>query len=393
MVSPQTSGRNAVTRLSVARLASAAGSQAARTALVYEIYERTGSARWVTAVLLTDVGVAALAGPVAGWIGDNFERRIVMICAELAAAAAYLALVFVHAPVLLVIGSLVATLVNSPFLPASSAAIPNLVDGDDLRWANSRLSLSTNGALIIGPIVGGWVLALVGLGAVFAINAISFAASAILIARVSGSFHHANEHTSGGLRDGYRVVVSNRVIRSVTLALGLTFFTFGLALVADPVLAADFDAGSIGYALLYSTWGVVAVGGSWLAGHRFAPHWVPWGIIGGLATVAAACLAIAVLPWFWAIVTLGALGGAGSGVLFPLTTGLVQQHSPDGVRARVFGVIEAFDKSIYAIGMLVAAPLVDKVGAQAAYGVIGTIIAVAALGLLGLPAAVRSMTE
>ncbi len=390
---PSSTGRPAIRRLAVARLTSAGGTHAARTALVFEIYDRTNSTRWVTAVLLADMATSALLGPVAGWVGDHVDRRRVMIVSEVAAAVAYLALAFVHAPLLLVIGSALATAVNSPFLPTSSASIPNLVDEADLRWANSQMSLSSNGALIIGPMVGGWLLALTNLGVVFTINAVSFVASAYLIRKVSGTFKAHDQTTqkgmANGLRAGYRIIVTNKVIRGVTIALAMTHFTFGLALVADPVLADDFGAGPIGYALLYSTWGVVALLGAWLAGRRFPSRLVPFGIIGGLAAVATACVAISVLPWFWAIVAVGSLGGVGSGVLFPLTTGLIQQHAPDEVRARVFGAIETFDRSMYAVGMLIAAPLVANIGPQPTYRIVALVVFGAALSLLRLPAALR----
>ena len=383
-------GRAAVRRLSLARVTSAAGSQAARTALVFHIYDRTKSASWVTAVLLADMATMAALGPLAGWLGDRADRRRVMIGSELAAAIVYLGLVPVHAPVLLVVGATIATAVNSPFLPTSSAAIPNLVDSDDLRWANSRMSLSSNGALIIGPMIGGWLLALTNLGAVFAVNAVSFALSAVVIREVNGRFAAGAYHEGSGMRDGYRVIAKSRVILMVTLALALTHLTFGLALVADPVLADDYHAGAIGYAMFYSTWGVVALFGAWLAGRNVPEQRVPYGVLAGLAAIAGACAAISLLHSFWWMVAVGSLGGVGSGIVFPLTTGIIQQHSPDHVRARVFGAIDTFDRSMYAVGMLVAAPLVGSLGAQPTYAVIAALIAVTTVGLAGLPAAVRA---
>ena len=383
-------GRAAVTRLSLARVTSAAGSHAARTALIFDIYERTNSAAWVTAVLLVDMATMALLGPIAGWMGDRADRRRVMIVSEVGAAVVYLGLVAVNAPLLLVIGSGLATAVNSPFLPTSSAVIPNLVDAKDLGWANSRMSISSNGALVLGPIIGGWLLALTSLGAVFAVNAVSFAASAFVIRTVDGRFTGSGSHDSVGMRDGYRVIVRSPVIRMVTLALALTHLTFGLALVADPVLAKDYDAGPVGYAMFYSTWGVVALVGAWLAGRNVAASRVPLGVLAGLTAIAVACAAIALLPWFWVMVAVGSLGGIGSGAVFPLTTGLIQQHSPDHVRARVFGAIDTFDRSMYAAGMLAAVPLIAKIGAQPTYGVVAAVIGLATLSLIGLPRAVEA---
>lgn len=386
-------GRPAMRRLALARLVSAAGTQAARGALVYHLYEETGSTGWVSAVLLADILTLALVGPLAGWVGDRFDRRRVMVSAELAAAAVYLAMIPVQAPLLLVIGATLASALNSPFVPASSAAIPNLVGTDDLNWANSRISLATNGGLILGPVVGGALLSFAGLGFALAFNGLSFVGSALLVRRIVTSRASKHDRGIGGLTEGYAAIRSSRVLLSITLALALVQFTFGLALVADPVLAKDFNAGPLGYTLLYSTWGVVAMVGAWLAGRDFPARLVPYGIIGGLIAVSVACALIAILPWFWAIVTIGALGGVGSGMLFPLTVGLIQQHADDRRRARVFGVADMIGKSVYAVGMLVAARLVAALGAQPTYGIVAAGIGLAALGLAGLPRALRQASS
>jgi MFS family permease len=277
-------------------------------------------------------------------------------------------------------------------LPASTAALPNLIADDDLRWANSMHALSTNAGLVAGPMVGGWLLALGGIHVVFAVNAVSFAASALVIARVRGRFEKRrapNDERVSGLRTGYRVIARSRVIATVTAALALAHFTFGLAMVADPALAKDFRAGPFGYAVLYTGWGAVALVGAWIAGRAVDNAQVPYRVIIGLGMVALACAAIAVLPWFWAIVIVGSFGGIGSGALFPLTTGLVQQHSDDAVRARVFGAIDTVDKSLFASGMIAGAPLVSALGAQGSYAVTAALLGVATVIMFGLPAAVR----
>lgn len=385
-------GRRSVRLLALARAVSFAGSYAARIALVYTLYDRTDSSTWVSAALLAEVGVLGALGPVSGWIGDHLGRRRVMVAAELGAAAVFFALIWADAPWVLVAGSLAATVATSPFLPASTAALPNLVAEGDLGWANSMLALSTNAGLVIGPMVGGWLVAASGIHLVFAVNAVSFLASALVISRVPGRFEQerdpARHREPGALRAGYRVIVRHRVIGTVTAALALTHFTFGLAMVADPALADEFDAGSFGYAVLYTGWGLVALVGAWLAGRVRDRRLVPYGVLAGLGAVTLGCTAIAVLPSFWAIVLIGSLGGLGTGALFPLTTGLMQEHTDDAVRARVFGAVDTVDKGLFAAGMVAGAPLVASVGAQGSYGVTAALLAVAWCVMLGLPRAV-----
>src|SRR5580765_639613 len=84
-------GRGSVRALAAARLVSVGGSQAAQIALAYTVYKKTGSAAWVSAALVASAGVVGLVGPVSGWIGDRYDRRRVMVVAELAGAAGWVA--------------------------------------------------------------------------------------------------------------------------------------------------------------------------------------------------------------------------------------------------------------------------------------------------------------
>src|SRR5690348_11316266 len=83
-----------VRRLAIARAVSAAGSMAAQTALVFEVYALTRSGAWVVAALCACMTVGGLLGPVSGWVADHFNRRVVMVVSELSAGTVYLAMVF-----------------------------------------------------------------------------------------------------------------------------------------------------------------------------------------------------------------------------------------------------------------------------------------------------------
>ncbi|HKH06230.1 MAG TPA: MFS transporter [Acidimicrobiales bacterium] len=125
-------GRRAVRRLAAARFASTGGSQAAQVALAYTIYQRTGSAAWVSASLVASAGVVGLVGPLSGRLSDRGDRRRVMVASEVAGAVGWMAVLLVDTPALLVLGALVATAANAPFKAASGASIPNLVPADRL---------------------------------------------------------------------------------------------------------------------------------------------------------------------------------------------------------------------------------------------------------------------
>ena len=134
--------RKAVRRLVIGRFISLTGTIAAGTALSYSMFKQTGSAAWVAATMLATFGIIGLLGPIAGAIGDRYDRRLVMIIGESAAAAFWGAMAFVtDMPALLLSLAFLASVSEAPFASAAGAAIPNLAGKDNLSWANSLIAV------------------------------------------------------------------------------------------------------------------------------------------------------------------------------------------------------------------------------------------------------------
>ena len=396
-MSPTEHPRRAVRRLGVARVVSASGSQAAQIALVFEIYERTHSGAWVVAALIAAITVNGLLGPASGWVADRFDRRRVMVVSEVGGAAAYAVIVFVHEPALLIAGVFAATVLGAPFRPASSAALPNLVDLDALAWANGLLQTAFNVGLVAGPLVGGALVAASGPGLVFGVNAVSFLASAVLIAATQGDFggrvptHVRAEGDPHPLLAGFHVILRNRLLFALTGASACTFGAFGAALVIDPALADAFHAGSVGYGLLTSVWGGGAVVGAFLAGRTVTVARAAPAVVGGMGAMAVSLGSIALLPSFDLIVAAGTVGGVGSGFVFVPFVLLVQHHTDDAVRGRVVAATESCEQVAFLVGMGCAAPAILILGPKHAYALAGA--ALLAATALAAQAAVADHRE
>ena len=371
-----------VRQLALARAVSSGGSQAAQIALVYQIYAVTRSGLWVAAALFGSISLGGLLGPVSGWTADRFDRRRVMIASEFAGGAAYLAMVFAHKPALLLTGVLLATIAGSPFRAASAAAIPNLVEPEDLPWANAQLETGFNLALVGGPLIGGALVAASGAGLVFAVNAATFAASGVLIALTHGEFggrtnHSTTEPVAHDLFVGFKFIVSSKRLAPLAVASGLAFGSFGSALVIDPALTRFFHAGSVGYGLLTTTWGAGAVFGALVSGRVANVDRAHRAIVWGMAAMAVSLGSIAFLPKFAIIVVAGTVGGAGSGFVFIPWLLLIQHMSPDAVRGRVLAAAEAFDQVSFMAGMGLAVPAISIVNPHRAYGLTGLLLVTA----------------
>ncbi|HZD17728.1 MAG TPA: MFS transporter [Actinomycetota bacterium] len=379
-----TAPRAAVRRLAAGRLISIGGSAAAYTALMFTVYERTGSAVWLSAALLATEGVTGLLGPLAGALGDRFDRQRVMVASDLGAALCFAAMAVADSPGALIAFAFASAVLESPFWPASGAAIPNLVPPDQISWANSLISVGRNVGVTIGPAVGGGLLALVGPSWVFGANATSFVVSAALILSVRASF----AERSGGsersdLRAGFRFLVDEPVLRRLGVAWVVFILGVGMVMVADVPLAELFDAGSVGYGFMIALWGAGSVLGS-LAGRWLTPRTEMRWLVLATVFVAGTGFAIAASPWFWLVLAMNLAWGLGDGVTVVADQNIMQRRTPDALRGRVMGAFEGAIHGTMAISYIVAGVVVPAVGARGVYAIggVAALLAVAVLSPL-----------
>jgi MFS family permease len=379
----RTSPKAAVRRLSTARLISITGSAAAYTALMVTVYERTRSPAWLSATLVLTFGVNGFVAPIAGAIGDRFDRRRVMIVSDLAGVAAFAAMAFAGDPAWLLALAFVSAVVEAPFWMASAAAIPNMVEPSELSWANGLISLGRNAGIMVGPAIGGVLVATIGPAWVFGLNAVTFAGSAVLVWTVRAPFEgersDATEHR--GLRAGFVFIARDRVLRTLVLAWTGLVFGFGLVMVADVPLVEHFHAGSIGYGLLITFWGAGSVVGSF-AGRYLNEDREPRALFLGTALIAVTTAAIAVSPWFGLILVVALLSGVGDAIVLVAEQGIQQRRTPDAVRSRVIAASEGLTSIAFVLGFAAAGVVLQAVGPQNVYAIGGLTAAIGALVLL-----------
>jgi MFS family permease len=370
-----TPSRSAARRIAFARLISLTGSQAAAISLVFLVYRRTGSAAWLSVALLLTEGAQGALAPLVGGLGDRFDRRGVMIASDLAATACFLgmATVAVHgSTAALVTMGFLATVAESPFFPASGGAIPNLVPAADLAWANGTIAFGSNIGYLVGPALGGVLVASIGAPAVFVLNAVSFVGSAALVATVRGSFSgerpDSEEHDGPGA--GFRFLLQDPILRRLAAAFSVFALCVGSVIVAELPLATSFGMGSIGYGLILTMFGVGALGGA-LGGRRLTPRTEPVALVIGSAITAIAFASVGLAPAFWCVLAAMLVGGASDGVADVAVETIFQRRSPDSVRSRVIGALEAVWHVALSVSFLFSGPLVNALGPKAAYVLAG----------------------
>jgi MFS family permease len=381
-----TQPRTAVRRLALARLISITGGAAAYMALMFEIYRRTGSAGWLALTLLLTFGVGGFAGPVAGALGDRFDRRRVMIVSDLLGAVCFAGMAFAHAPWVLLVVAFASALAEAPFFAASAAAIPNLVADDALLgWANGLLGVGENSGVLFGPIVGGLLVAGPGPQMVFAANAISFVVSAAITATVRAPFAapRSGEPADRRIRAGLSFVRQDRVVRTIALAWVAVMVGGSLGMVADAPMARLFGTGAMGYGLIIACWGGGSVLGS-LAGRRMNGSNEAPIILAGCVLMAAGTAVMGLTPWFAPVLAGVAVAGFGDAAAAVASESLIQRRTPDALRSRVIAAVDASVQLAMATSFAVAGPVVAAVGPQGAYLAAAGTAVVAVLAVAGI---------
>lgn len=392
-------GRSAVRRVAAARGISLTGSQAAFAALAYIVYRLTNeSAAWLSVTLLLTMGVQGMVQPIASWFGDRYDRRRVLVVSDLLAAFGFVALAFARTPGQLVAIACVTAILEAPVWAVAAAAIPNLIDEDHLSWANGQVAIGRNLGSFAGPLLGTAIAAALAPGLhplpdrlyaagafVFGINAASFLVSAWLIGRTPGRFNdeRPSKEEHAGIRAGFRYAMSDRVLRAILVGWSVLILGAGLILVAELPLADSFDQGAFGYGLLNALWAAGAALGAVLAGRwltaRREPQTLLFAIfVGGLIMFGIGWSPLWILALAF-VVTEGICEGFAS----VAEQGLLQRRTPDDVRSRVVGAVEAATLIALAISFAIGGQIVDVVGPRAAYYIGGVTTLIAAMIMAG----------
>ena len=303
------------------------GSSVTLFALPLLVYQMTGSA--------INLGISGAAnflpyllfGLVLGAWTDRIDRKRMMIFTDIART-----LIVATIPLLAVLGSLpvwwlyVVGFIHSTlticFEAGEFAAIPSLVNQDDLVTANGRIQASYSAAQIIGPLLAGLLVFKVPLPTLMLIDALSFLVSSasLLLIRISFNVKESEKKEKTSIRqdvvEGLRYVLSHPVLRNISMMMAMVNFV-SAASYAQLVLFAKvrLEASDTQVSLLFSagSLGVVIMG--LLAG----PLRKRWSFstvaLGALMLSGLLELAFSQMRWFWIAAFLWMIAG-GLGILF-----------------------------------------------------------------------------
>lgn len=331
--------------LFIGQIVSNVGTQAALVALPFQIYVLSHSAALVGLLGPFELGPMIVVSLVGGALADRLDRRRLLAIAQLAVIAASVALAVAalggRPPVVLVLvlGGLLAG--GSALDGVTRAAIvPNVLGPDRLRGGlalNFGIYQVTG---IIGPAVGGVLIAATSLGVTYLVDAASCVAMLAAALAIAPQPSHRTEHPRilSSIAEGLRFVRSNRAL-SGSFAIDLVAMTFGMPRALFAVLSLTvYHAGASGTGALYSA---VAAGATlavltsgWIRHARRLGRIVIGAVLAWGAAIALAGLVREIAP----AIALLALAGFADSVSAVCRTTINQTVTPDELRGRMSAV-------------------------------------------------------
>ena len=345
--------------------------------------------------LLTGVSsVAGLAaGVFAGSIADRFDRRRLLIAANLAQAVLFGAIPavwFFASPIwLLYVTVPLAAVFAMIFRVTYVTVVPRLVDADQITEANGRLSASFAATGIIGPVLAGLISGQFGPQAAIGVDAVSFAlaGAGLVLVHLRPPSSAAAAEPAGWWRDlvtGAAFLWRHPVLRWLTVLLtALIFFWQGLVDLLIFYLKHDLAQPdqTVGSVMAVATVGTLA-GALGVARLRrrigFGASWIGSSVLAGVAVAATAFThsVIGVAALATIAYALTAVGGICS-------MSLRQEVTPDALLGRVTSAFWTIHFALGPIGAAVVTALAARLGASTVIGVCGVAyMLIAALGIL-----------
>jgi MFS family permease len=314
--------------------------------------------------------------PVTGLIADRFDRRRMLMLTQatmglLGLALGLLVLTDVAQLWMVWAFALLLGTANAIDAPIRQSFVSELVPPGHLANAVSLNSASFNAARLLGPAVAGVLIAGVGTGWVFLINAASFAAVLLSLRFIRVSQLEAKPRVSrakGQIREGFRYVRSRpdlMVIFGVIFVIG----TFGLnfPIFTSTMASVEFGVDASGFGLLSSCIAVGSLAGALLSARRERPRMRV--LVLAAFSFGVTCTVAALMPTYWSFAAVLVTVGLSSITLMTTANGSVQLSSAPEMRGRVMALYMA----IFTGGTPLGAPIVgwvaDTLGPRWAIGV------------------------
>jgi dTMP kinase len=356
--------------------ASALGDWVGTLAFISAAQRMTGQPAAVAIVLILQLVPAFFATPIGGVLSDRWDRKKIMVTADLVRFAIILAVPFVPHIGALYAFAFAQACFSLVFLPARDASVPNVLKGENLEAANALVMGSSYGGIpISGPIFA--ILAWTGNhfplrfhdhpeSFAFFFDAFTFLVSAAMIQRMAiGKAEHAEEHVGEGfftsVAEGAQYIAARPLLRglayscAVAMLGGGVLFALGIGYVHQTL-----SGGDVQFGWLMGLFGAGMVGG-FLVSQLKPPGGVKWMVRISLLAMGAVLIFMGIFPVLAIAYGLAVVFGAAFSTSLIVAMSAVQGRSDDQHRGRVMAVVHMLFRIALSVGALASAGIASAV--------------------------------
>lgn len=372
------------------QLVSLSGTWMQSVAQSWLIYRLTGSGFMLGLVMTLTLFPNLVFGIYGGWLADRFARQRLLIIGHVLAMLQALVL-----GILTVAGwvepwhilslALVLGLVQAVETPVRQSFMVQLVEREDLPNAIALNSSLFHLARFIGPAIAGILVALVGEGPVFLINAVTFIAIIFSLLSLQLPAMPARSREGGGLSgiwSGLHFALQHKLIRTLLAMVALVSLFGGAAVVLLPIFVTQvFDHGPESLGVLMGLLGAGALSAALMLAHRREFRLLERRVAIAGVTVGLGLLLFGLNDVYVLAPAILFMIGFASTTVFASSNALIQLSVPDHLRGRIMALFTMCLHGMASIGQLLLGTLADVLGAPLTAGATGSLLFVLAVML------------
>ena len=346
-----------------------------RLAMNWLVYRLTGSAFLLGVVNFAGQVPTLLFAPFAGVIADNYDRHRLLVATQaLAMVQAMIIAVLVLADVIvvwhLVLLSVFLGIVNAFDSPIRQSLVIDMVEErEDIGNAIALNSSMVNGARLVGPSIAGMLIATVGEGMCFLLNAISYVAViAALMAMTIVPKYTRSKHLRiwQAWREGLRYTLGSLPIRSVLVLVAVVSFMGMPYATLLPIFAQEIlHGGAQTLGFLMAAAGIGALAGAVFLAARSAVGGLENVLVAAAAIFGMGLIAFSLSRILWVSLALMVMSGFGMMVHMAAGNTLVQTLVEDDKRGRVMSLHSMALRGMVPLGSFFAGSIASSIGAPA----------------------------
>jgi hypothetical protein len=321
-------------------------------AIAWLVLQLTGSSLALGTVLVAQALPRGILMLVGGALADRISPRVTML------GSMGLRAIFVAPLAVLVLTgrvqmwevyaiSIVFGIVDAFFMPARQSILPKVVADHELEPGNAVLNVTMQASIILGPALGGVIVAGLGTGWAFAADAACFAVGFLFIlwlpaaARAASDAKHGDGGLGGQIVAGFRYAWADIGIRVTLIVVAVVDFAANGALgVGLPTLAhGRFSAGAAGLGILFAAWGVGATAGALGAGFIKIPRRFGWLVVAFCAWIGIGIVVVGLLPSLLPAALAMGITGIATGVINTYGISWLQRRTDPAMQGRVMSLV------------------------------------------------------